>query len=304
MKKFLIFGLILALLLAGCARTPDPIPMAAEGPTTVEGKVAFTLADCYTAKRVTPPVLSGDYPVLMAPEGTTFLVVVLDTENLTTFGMTPESLMTLDITIGEQVYGPNCLVQTENGTNLEAGATIPAGKTARVYYLFTPELNGEPITLTATVAGQPYTREITPSDTPKLERSALGKTLEGENLTLTLESFSAVQKLKPSSPAPLHTFFDAGSGKTHLVLKTTVTNMGPVPVEIGKIAGVTVGTTACSVVLESEDGSDLSDTGTVDPGQSRTVYFAAVFGADQAGKKASITVSLPFSTHRLTATAN
>ena len=94
-----------------------------------------------------------------------------------------------------------------------------------------------------------------------------------------------------------------GSGKTHLVLKTTVTNTGAVPVDIAKIAGVTIGTTACSAVLESADGSDLSDTGTVDPGQSRTVYFAAVFGADQAGKKASVTLALPFATHRLTATA-
>ena len=131
-----------------------------------------------------------------------------------------------------------------------------------------------------------------------MQRTALDSTLTGGGLLLKLETFTATQKLKPTAPATMHTFFDAGDGNTHLVLKTTAFNNSDVSMDITRLAGVTVGTTPCIPVVEAADGSDLSEAGEIPPGESRTVYFAAPFSADQADKKATVTVNLFGDTYR------
>ena len=86
------------------------------------------------------------------------------------------------------------------------------------------------------------------------------------------------------------------------MLKTTAFNNSDEAMDITRLAGVTVGTTPCVPVVEAADGSDLSAEGEIPPGESRTVYFAAAFTADQQDKKATVTVNLHGDTYRFTAT--
>ena len=299
MKKLLIPLLLLALLLSACG-APDPLPMTTEGENRIDGKVAYTLADLYLADAVTPPIQSGDYPVYEAPEGTRLWVVMMDVENLTGFGAAPKALLPLTLTAGEMQYAPTAYL-LENGSLTENGTVAPQTE-ARVLYIFALPPETEAATLTATVAGQPYTATVTPGDSPKMQRTSLDSTLTGGGLLLKLERFFAAQKLKPTTPAAMHTFFDAGDSSTYLTLKATVFNNSDTSMDITRLAGVTVGTTPCVPVMETADGSDLSAEGDIPPGESRTVYFAAAFTADQADKKATVTVNLHGDTYRFTAT--
>ena len=299
MKKLLIPLLLLALLLSACG-APDPLPMTIEGENRIDGKVAYTLADLYLADMLTPPIPSGEYPVYEAPEGTRLWVALVDVENCTGFGATPKVLLPLTLTAGEMQYTPTAYL-LENGDLTENG-TIAAQAEARVLYVFALPPETAEATLTATVAGQPYTATVTPKDAPKMQRTTLGSTLTGGGLLLKLEAFLATQKLKPSNPATMHTFFDAGTGNTYLTLKATAFNNSDAPMDITRLAGVTVGTTACVPVMETADGSDLSDEGQIPAGERRTVYFVAAFAADQRDKKATVTVNLHGDTHRFAAT--
>lgn len=295
MKKFLILLLLTALLLTACG-APDPLPMTTQGENRIDGKVAYTLADFYRADSLTPPIQSGEYPVYDAPAGTRLWVALMDVENLTGFSASPKTLLPLTLTVGENQYSPAAYL-LENGSLTENG-TVAAQSEGRVLYVFALPPETESATLTATVAGQPYTAAITPKDSPKMQRTALDSTLTGGGLLLKLETFTATQKLKPTAPATMHTFFDAGDGNTHLVLKTTAFNNSDVSMDITRLAGVTVGTTPCIPVVEAADGSDLSEAGEIPSGESRTVYFAAPFPADQADKKATVTVNLFGDTYR------
>ena len=300
MKKFLPILLILLLLLTACG-TPDPLPMSTDSANTLEGKLTYTLYDFYRADTVAPSIPTGEYQVYEAPAGQEYLVAVMDVENHAAFGYPAAELLPLTLTAGEAVYTPICLVLTDNGATLTENATIPGQSKARVYYLFTPDTT-EGLTMTATIDKQPYTAQVLPADSAAMERTQLGQTLTGNGITVTLDAFQAAQKLKPAAPAPLHNFFDAGSGSTHLILKATVVNYSDTAVDCRHVAGVTVGTTICVPILEAADGSDLADTGTISPGQSRTMYFAAKFPADQATKKATVTISLYADTFRFAAT--
>ena len=299
MKKLLIPLLLLALLLSACG-APDPLPMTTEGENRIDGKVAYTLADLYVADALTPPVQAGEYPVYEAPEGTRLWVAMLDVENCTGFGAAPKALLPLTLTVGELEYAPVTYL-LENGDLTEDG-TVAAQTDARVLYVFAMPPETESATLTATVAGQPYTATVTPNKGPKMQRTSLGSTLTGGGLLLKLEAFFAAQKLKPTEPATMHTFFDAGDGNTYLVLKATAFNNSDEAMDITRLAGVTVGTTVCVPVVEAADGSDLSAEGEIPPGESRTVYFAAAFTADQQDNKATVTVNLHGDTYRFTAT--
>ena len=299
MKKLLCLILLSVLLLTACGK-PDPLPMTTEGENRIDGKVVYALADLYLADTLTTPIQKGDYPVYEAPEGTQLWVAMMDIENCTGFGATPKTLLPLTLTAGEMQYTPVTYL-LENGGLTEDG-TIAAQAEARVLYVFALPPETVEATLTATVAEQPYTATVTPKDTPKMQRTTLSSTLTGGGLLLKLDAFLATQKLKPSKPATMHTFFDAGNGNTYLVLKTTAFNNSDAPMDITRLAGVTVGTTACVPVMETADGSDLSDEGQIPPGESRTVYFAAPFAADQQDKKATVTVNLHGDTYRFAAT--
>ena len=299
MKKLLILLLLTALLLTACG-APEPLPMSVEGENRIDGKVAYTLADLYRAHRLTPPAPAGQYPVYEAPEGTELWVAMVDVENLTGFGAEPMALLPLTLTVGEYQYAAAAYL-LENGGLTENGS-IAAQSEGRVLYVFAMPVETETAVLTATVDNQPYTATVTPEDKPNMARTKLGETLTGGGLLLKLDSFFAAQKLKPTNPATMHTFFDAGEGNTYLVLKTTAFNNSDAPMDVTRLAGVTVGTTVCVPVLEAADGADLSEEGTIPPGEQRTVYFAAAFTADQFDKKATVTVNIYGDTYRLTAT--
>lgn len=299
MKKLLCLILLTALLLTACG-APDPLPMTTEGENRIDGKIAYTLADLYRATELAPPVKAGEYPVYEAPDGTALWVAMVDVENLTGFGTDAADLLPLTLTVGETQYAPRIYL-LENGTLTETG-TVASKSEARVLYVFALPPETAEATLTATVEDQPYTATVTPNDSPKMERTALGNTLTGGGLLLKLESFFAAQKLKPTTPATMHTFFNAGDGNTYLTLQTTAYNHSDAPMDITRLAGVTVGTTVCVPVMAQPDGTDLSDEGTIPPGESRTVYFAAVFPADQQDKKATVTVALHGDTYRFAAT--
>lgn len=301
MKKLLIPLLLLALLLTACG-APDPLPMTAEGENRIDGKVAFTLADFYRADALTPPIKTGDYLVYDAPEGTQLWVAVMDVENLTGFGSAPKTLLPLTLTAGEKQYSPTAYVLEDGGTTLTENGTVAAQTEGRVLYVFAMPEDTQTVTATATVAGQPYAVDLAPADSPKLQRTTLGSTLTGNGLLLKLEAFTAAQKLKPSAPAAMHTFFDAGDGNIYLTLKVTAFNNSQEAMDLTRLAGVTVGTAPCVPVMETADGSDLSDSGTIPPGESRTVFFAAPFSADQHDKKATVTVSIFGDTYRFAAT--
>lgn len=297
MKKLFCL-LLVGLLLCGCGAV-DPLPMDTVGETRIEGKVAFTLADFYRAEGLTPAILTGDYPIYEAPEGLQLWVAVVDVENLTGFGANPKTLLPLTLTAGESRYTPTAYLMTDRGAILEEDGTVAPQSAGRVVYVFAMPAETESATMTATVAGQPYTATVTPNKGPKMERTSLGSTLVGNGLLLKPERFFATQKLKPSDPAPLHDFFDAGSGKIYLVVETTAFNNSDEAMDCTRLAGVTVGTTPCTPIME--EGGTLTSEGTIPPGESRTVYFAAPFGADQSKNKATVTFSLYGDTYRLTA---
>lgn len=301
MKKLLIPLLLLALLLTACGAV-DPLPMTAEGENRIDGKVSFTLADFYRTDALCPPIQAGDYPVYDAPAGTDLWVAVMDVENLTGFGSAPKTLLPLTLTAGELQYSPTAYLLDDNGATLTENGRIAAQSEGRVLYVFAMPEETQTVTVTATVAGQPYTADLAPSDSPKMQRTTLGSTLTGSGLLLKLESFTAAQKLKPSAPATMHTFFDAGDGNTYLTLQTTAFNNSDEAMDITQLAGVTVGTTPCVPVMATSDGSDLSAAGVIAPGESRTVYFSAVFTADQHDKKATVTVNIFGDTYRFAAT--
>lgn len=297
MKKYRLLAAVLAVImllaLAGCGgggtetkkdreKTETFTPGAVN---TIKDTVEFSLVYLYRGDKIVPPKPNGAYTYNEAEEGMTYLVLVMDVKNLGKTAVNESELMEVVLTLDKQEITATAKVETDHGTSLDRYCDIAPLVTTRVHYLFKIPENQQPEKLSLrikagdrSVKGEVSVEALTSRN---WELSLGGVITDDQTILATVEDVFVASKLEPENPGRYYHYFEADSGKTYLIMKLTVKNLGSGDLDYDTIAGVKCiydgkYEYAGFTVFEEEDGADLSSYTNINsmaPLEENGIYF-------------------------------
>mgnify|MGYP003377701028 CR=1 FL=1 len=284
----ILLVLLLMLALAGCSQGGDEATLKFDQANTVEGMAQYEIANLYVSHDVVPPMAQNVYMHFQAPEGSNYLVLVADVQNLQQSQVLASDLMTVSLAMDGKRHVASCVVEEEGSTTLAYGnaTQLESQQTARLYYLIqvpedldtsalelTVQCGEESLSGTTSVAAF---AEKVPTITP-------GTPMTTEaGWTATVEEITFSQTLNPPTPTGLYNYYEAAEGNVYLIVKMTVENSSQQELSYNSIAGVTCtyeGTAYGSFCCFEEDqGTDLNaqtSQNTLPSGETGTLYYVA-----------------------------
>ena len=224
--------------------------------------------------------LMGDSLFYEAEAGNEFIVIDADVKNLTSQCADAETLIKASLDIEGITYNAANYVVSEDSIDSYSG--LDALATSRMYFAVQVPIgtNTDNMTLTIICGGKTSTCKISVSEyETKKEYITLGKEYtDNATMTVKFEKVFFTNRLDPSRTDGYYSYYEAKNGKKYLVTKIKVKNLKGSSLSDEDVTGI-----KCVydgkyqydgfICTEAEDGSDLDIYTSIEPLDSRTMYY-------------------------------
>lgn len=224
--------------------------------------------------------LMGDSLFYEAEAGNEFIVIDADVKNLTSQWADAETLIKASLDIEGITYNAANYVVSEDSIDSYSG--LDALATSRMYFAVQVPIgtNTDNMTLTIICGGKTSTCKISVSEyETKKEYITLGKEYtDNATMTVKFEKVFFTNRLDPSRTDGYYSYYEAKNGKKYLVTKIKVKNLKGSSLSDEDVTGI-----KCVydgkyqydgfICTEAEDGSDLDIYTSIEPLDSRTMYY-------------------------------
>lgn len=294
MLKKLIIACLMVVGLAGCG---------GDNALDLKGTNEFdnfnlTFEYAQTTSRIQPTIPSS-YTLYYKPSSTTseFLDVVFNIENKSKEKKSLNDVIKADFTIDDKDVAGNLILEKEDGSSVSKYGSLEAGQKGKLH-VYADIAKGQEVKnvkMTLTVDEKERVMDTAYSDIAlKREEKKIGDQIKSKTSEVTFKKVSTSETLKPSHPSSYYRYLKAKtSTNTLVILKTTVKNLQSESLSGSKILGITFvgedGTTyEAGGVVETKDGSSISQYGSIDANTSTTVYFVGEVAKTVKIKSANI----------------
>lgn len=249
-----------------------------ESSNVVENVAEYKINRVFTTAKI--EALVDGYIAYEAEAGKEYIVIDAEVKNLTSQYIDASEIMTMSLTIDGVTYPAHNYIVTED--DVDAYGTIAALETAKVYFAVSVPIgtNTEKMTLTATCGEKVSSCEISVStyEAKKVYISLNKEYTDNSTMSVTFEKSFFTNRLDPSRIDGAYSYYEAESGKKYLVTKMKVKNLKGSDLDIDDITGIKCiydekYTYSGFVCVEDSDGSDLDSYSSIDPLETRTVYY-------------------------------
>ena len=224
--------------------------------------------------------LLGDSLYYEAEAGNEYIVVDVDVKNLTSQWADAETLIKASLDIGGVTYNAVNYVVSEESIDSYSG--IDALATSRMYFAVqVPRgTNAEDMTMTIICGGKTSTCKVSVSEyEAQKEYITLGKEYtDNSTMNVKFEKVFFTNRLDPSRTDGYYSYYEAENGKKYLVTKLRVKNLKGSSLSDEDVTGI-----KCVydgkynydgfICTEAEDGSDLDVYTSIEPLDTRTMYY-------------------------------
>lgn len=224
--------------------------------------------------------LMGDSLFYEAEAGKEFVVIDADVKNLTSQWVDAETFIKASLDIGGVTYSAANYVVSEDSIDFYSG--IDALETSRMYLAAQVPIGtkAEDMTLIIVCGGKTSTCKVSVSEyEAKKEYITLGEEYsDNSTMTVKFEKVFFTNRLDPSRTDGYHSYYEAENGKKYLVTKIKVKNLKGSSLSNEDVTGI-----KCIydgkynydgfICTEAEDGSDLYRYISIEPLDTRTMYY-------------------------------
>ena len=290
-KKILLLFLtfIAAISICGCGQQDVTLKL---GETAVmEEQIAITPVNILVMPQIYAPVNEENSLGLSAGEGSTYVVIEAEVENLSEETVTVDQAVQFRLTGTEgSSEGLLSAVLTDGGKNMKTSPDLEAGQRAEFYFIVEMSESDMEDNMTAEFALIEEDRE--PVFRYKLATNltepvavyrelSRGDTVTADDFKLTAENISFAEKLEPENPGYYYAYLEARTeDESLLIAELHLENTSEEGKSISDLCGVRIVTRDGNFYLggmaaEDREKANIISEGKVAAGEERTVYALA-----------------------------
>lgn len=245
---------------------------------TVENVAEYEINRVFVTTKL--EALLDGFTYYEADAGNEFIVIDANVKNLTSQWADAETLVKVTIEIDGTIYNSTNYVVSEDDIDSYSG--LDALETSRMYFAVqVPQgTNTEDITLTMTCGGKTSSCQVSVSEyEAKKEYIVFNKEYtDNSTMNIKFEKVFYTNRLDPSRKDGAYSYYEAENGKKYLVTKLKVKNLKGSSLSDDDVTGI-----KCIyngkynydgfICTEEDDGSDLDSYSSIDPLDTRTMYY-------------------------------